>query len=231
MSPCSLPGYAYHYVDLVTKNQVLVSYSYFSIFSYTYAAEGEICMSKDIEIELKLPLHNAAEVIDFLSANAIFKYKSLQHDVYYNAPHRDFLADKGNVSEWLRIRIEKDKAQINYKDFQPHVSSIKTHCKEYETDVASYEQLTKILDALNFEKLVDVKKTRKAWEYKDTEVSVDSVTGLGEYLEVEYKGDHIDNVEAVRDYLHTIVETIGAETGELEHRGYPYLLLAKKKLL
>lgn len=188
-------------------------------------------MSKDIEIELKLPLHNAAEVIDFLSANAVFKYKSFQHDVYYNTPHRDFLADKSNVSEWLRIRIEKDKAQINYKDFQPHESSIKTHCKEYETDVASYEQLAKIFDALDFKKLIDVKKTRKAWDYKDTEVSVDSVEDLGEYLEVEYKGDSITDIEAARAYLHTIVEAVGAETGKLERRGYPYLLLAQKKLL
>ncbi|HUB93922.1 MAG TPA: class IV adenylate cyclase, partial [Verrucomicrobiae bacterium] len=117
-------------------------------------------MSKDIEIELKFQLLNPEKVKVFLSSNAKFSYTSFQHDVYYNAPHRDFLATPDNISEWLRIRIEKDKAQINYKDWQPRDQSVKTHAIEYETNVESYEQLGHILDALNFKKLVEVKKTR-----------------------------------------------------------------------
>ncbi len=186
-------------------------------------------MSKNVEIELKFQLLNTTTVVSYLSKNADFQYESFQHDVYYNAPHRDFLANKDNISEWLRIRIEKDKAQINYKDWQPHDKAIKTHCKEFETGVESYEQLTHILNALDFQQLVEVKKTRRAWLYMDVEVSIDSVDNLGQYLEVEYKGDKLANVQKVRDYLHEVVKKLGAKTKGLDLKGYPYGLLEKRQ--
>lgn len=187
-------------------------------------------MSSDVEIELKLPLINAREVEEKLSKKAEFKYKSFQHDTYYNAPHRNFLANSDNVNEWFRVRMAGGKAQINYKDWQPHDAKIKTHCTEYEANVDSDEQLSKILAAVNFEKLVDVKKNRKAWDYMDTEVSIDSVEDLGEFIEVEYKGKLTD-VQAARDHLFEVLKILGAKTGELDTRGYPYLLLEKQGLL
>lgn len=188
-------------------------------------------MAKNIEIELKFKLHNAGAVEAYLTANAAHQYTSFQHDVYFNPPHRDFLQDQTNISEWLRIRVQPDKAQINYKDWQPRDNPVKTHCIEYETDVASYEQLRHILDALNFSQLIEVKKTRKAWLFKDAEVSIDSVEELGDYIEVEYKGNSLENVDKVRDYLHSIVTELGAKTDGLDLKGYPFGLLEKKGLL
>jgi adenylate cyclase, class 2 len=188
-------------------------------------------VAKDVEIELKFQLLNPDTVVEFLSSNAEFKYESFQHDVYYDAPHRDFLENEDNISEWLRIRIEKDKAQINYKDWQPHDKSVKTHCIEYETNVDSYESLSHIFDALNFKKLVEVKKTRRAWMYMDTEVSIDSVEDLGNYLEIEYKGDTLADIAEVRHYLHEVAHKLGVKTKELDLKGYPFGLLEKKGLL
>ena len=186
---------------------------------------------KDIEVELKFQIMNSTNVITYLKNVAEFKYESFQHDVYYNPPHRDFLADKTNISEWLRVRIEKDGAQITYKDWQPRDNPIKTHCVELETIVGSYEQLSRILEALDFKQLVDVKKTRRAWEYLDTEISLDIVEDLGEYLEVEYKGSKLNDIKAIREHLHTVVREIGAKTGEPDLKGYPFGLLKKKRLI
>ena len=187
-------------------------------------------MGQDIEIELKLPLKNSAAVAKFLDKHAKFKRETKQHDIYFNPPHRDFLANPDNVDEWFRIRLAGDSAQINYKDFQPHDQVVKTHCTEYETDVASYDQLNKILAALNFVKLVDVKKLRKIWDYGDVEVSLDSVDELGDFIEVEYKGEAI-GIEAARKHLFAALKELGAEPGEIDYRGYPYLLMEKKGLL
>jgi adenylate cyclase class 2 len=188
-------------------------------------------MAKNIEIELKFQLLNPDAVASFLSSNAKFRYKSFQHDVYYDAPHRDFLENEDNISEWLRIRIEKDRAQINYKDWQPHDKSVKTHCIEYETNVSSYEQLSHIFDALNFKKLIEVKKTRRAWTYMDTEVSIDSVEDLGDYLEIEYKSDTLSDVDEVRQYLQKVANKLGVKTKGLDLKGYPFSMLEKKGLL
>jgi predicted adenylyl cyclase CyaB len=187
-------------------------------------------MAKDIEIELKLPLKNGQYVADFLNKNGKFKYENYQDDSYYNPAHRDFLENKDNVNEWLRIRKDGDRALITYKDWQPHETRIKTHAIEYETGIDSYDQLEKIFGALNLKKLIHVKKVRKSWNFKDTEISIDEVEELGSFIEVEYKGN-LSDVEQARKYLFKILEEIGAETGELETRGYPYLLLAKKGLL
>ncbi len=187
-------------------------------------------MNKNIEVELKFPILNGNNIEDFLTQKATFKYESFQHDVYYNAPHRDFLENNNNVSEWLRIRVAKGEAQINYKDWQPRDKKIKTHCKEFEANVDSYEQLKEILNALNFTKLIEVKKTRKAWDYMETEISIDSVEGLGFFIELEYKGE-IEEVELSRKHLFKVLKALKAETGELDRRGYPYLLIEKKGLL
>jgi adenylate cyclase, class 2 len=187
-------------------------------------------MAGDIEIELKFPLKNGEELVTFLDKRASFKKESRQHDIYYNPPDRDLLKNPKDVNEWFRVRLNGDSAQINYKDFQPHGERLKTHCIEYETDVASYDQLEKILRALGFTKLTDVKKLRKIWEYKDAEISLDAVDELGDYLEIEYKGGLTD-VDEVRNYLFSILKEIRAATGEIEIHGYPYLLLVQKGLL
>lgn len=183
-----------------------------------------------MEIELKLPLKNGKDVINFLNQNGKFKYENYQDDSYYNPAHRDFLENKDNVSEWLRIRKDGDKALITYKDWQPHETRIKTHAIEYETGIDSYDQVEKIFDALNFRKLIHVKKIRKSWDYSNTEISIDEVEELGSFIEVEYKGSLKDVGEA-REHLFKVLKQIGAETGELEIRGYPYQLLAKKGLM
>ncbi len=181
-------------------------------------------MSKDIEIELKFPLLNKDLVEGQLNAKATFIKESFQHDVYFNPPHKDFVKNMDNVCEWFRLRLSGDSVQMNYKDWQPHDAKLKTHCIEYEANADSYDQLSKILHALNFEKLIEVKKTRKVWNLGDVEVSVDSVEGLGEFIEVEYKGKRED-IESVRSYLHEVISKIGAETSTLDVKGYPFLLL------
>lgn len=187
-------------------------------------------MASDVEIELKFPIHNSNRVIDFLNQNAEFKHEKRQHDIYYNHPSRDFLADKTDVNEWFRIRIGGDEAEVNYKDFQPHGAKMKTHCIEYETAVSSYDQLSKILDALGFRELIAVKKTRQIWMYDDVEISMDEVDELGSFIELEYKGQMSDVAE-VRKYLHEVLRTIGANEGTPASRGYPHMLLISKGLI
>jgi len=114
---------------------------------------------KNIEIELKFPLLNYQTVESYLLVNGNFTYESFQHDVYFNPPNRNFVENLDNVCEWLRLRISTDKAQINYKDWQPHNEKVKTHCIEFETKIESYEQFHNILLALNFVELIEVKKT------------------------------------------------------------------------
>lgn len=57
-----------------------------------------------------------------------------------------------------------------------------------EVNLKKVIKLKKILEVLNFKSLVNVDKIRRVWKYKDYEIAVDSVKGLGDFVEIEYIG-------------------------------------------
>ena len=181
-------------------------------------------MNQKIEVEIKLPLLNEKEVLQKLKNIARFKYEARQIDEYFNAPHRDFTIQP-RIYEWLRLRNNDGKYSFNYKNY-----SYEIYCDEYETEISSEEHLRLILQAMNFKSLVIVDKYRKAYELEDVEISIDFVKELGEYIEIEYKGSKQD-IKSIRKYLFDILDRIGAKTGALDKRGYPYELLIKKGLV
>lgn len=172
------------------------------------------------EIELKLKLFNSEQVMAFLSKNASFMYEEHQVDDYYNPPHKNFFANFDQVTEWFRLRRTNDKNSINYKDY----SKI-TYCTELESFVENIDEVEKILEVLNFKKIITVDKKRRAWFWKDIEISIDEVVGLGTFIELEYKGAATEEIEKVRNVLFETIIEIGGKTGENEGKGYPWLLM------
>ena len=65
-----------------------------------------------LEIELKVRVNSLDPIRQNLkNRHAEFRGKQHEHDIYYNAPHRDF----GSTDEALRVRYTKDHALITYK--------------------------------------------------------------------------------------------------------------------
>lgn len=174
------------------------------------------------EIELKLKLYNANDVVEFLSNNAKFLYEEHQIDDYYTPPHKNFFADMNKVTEWFRVRKTNDKNSITYKDY----SKI-TYCTELESVVEAVDDVEQILVVLDFKKIVTVDKKRRSWLWKDIEISLDEVCNLGSFIELEYKGKATEEIEVVRRSLFEAINKIGAKTGENEGKGYPWLLIKK----
>ena len=179
------------------------------------------------EVEQKYHLPNLGALRDRLRGKGAKKLGS-QHqvDVYYNAPHRDFLAAP-NISEWLRLREENGRASINYKRWLPLEAKIKTHCDEFESVVTDGEALRKLLQALDFTELVTVDKRREGWQLGDIVVALDTVKGLGEFVEFEYKGE-AESVDEAHRHIQHCIETLGVKLGERNHVGYPYPLLERR---
>ena len=179
------------------------------------------------EVEIKMPLCNSTEVKHFLENNAKLKLNEHQLDVYFDSENAGFTRDISHISKWLRVRIEGEKATINYKKWLPEDAVIKTHCDEYEVVISSSDEMTQLLNGLGFFEVIRVDKIRNSWQLEQYEISIDSVEGLGDFIEVEYKGT-TDDVSAIREKLFKIVEEIGAVTSDIDLKGYPYLLLEKK---
>ena len=184
-------------------------------------------MSKNIEVELKYQLKNVANVIGILDEIAGFIDDETQIDTYYNSPRKNFLVYKNNISHWFRVREEERGSSINYKIWQPEDSEHQTHSLEYESQISSPESIHKMFVALGFEFLVAVKKKRRRYLLGSIEISIDQVDGLGEYIELEYKGE-LDTIENARERLFTCISEIGADVCERDKIGYPYALLIKQ---
>ena len=83
------------------------------------------------------------------------------------------------------------------------------------------------LESEGFKPIIVVDKVRNSYIYKNCEISIDKVENLGNYIELEYKGES-DNVAEIQNLVGKILEEIGASVGEMDHKGYAYNLLKLK---
>ena len=182
----------------------------------------------NIEIEIKFPLKNTKEIISFLDKKATIVAKDVfQKDSYFTPKHRNFLSPKYPY-EWLRLRESSKGIILNYKHFYPEDVHITDYCDEFETKVED-PVIRKIFESLDFKEIVTVEKTRSIWMFKDVEIAIDEVRELGSFIELEITTTYNDPKKA-KEYLYQIVKEIGANIGEEDYRGYPFLLLEKRKL-
>ncbi|MCX6723459.1 MAG: class IV adenylate cyclase, partial [Candidatus Staskawiczbacteria bacterium] len=120
-----------------------------------------------------------------------------QIDDYYIPCHRDFFNQKPQPTEWLRIRTNPDKVVFEYdKSINKKADGDQDCAEEYETEISSVEDFRKILDFLDFKKVITVDKQREYWMCGNIEMALDEVKGLGSFVEAEAKGDFKDLAEA-----------------------------------
>lgn len=181
-----------------------------------------------VEVELKFPLENAKELIEKLS-NISLPVTSWQKDTYFIPPHRNFI-QQSPISEWFRIRESRgEKVVLNYKNWHnKHGECEKAvSCDEAETEIEDVNALRTILRSLDFKEIIVVEKERRNWKHNNAAISVDSVKGLGDFIEIEADGYFI-NVEKAKEHLYRVLEELEARTGEQNFKGYPHLILEKQ---
>ncbi|MHB9286148.1 class IV adenylate cyclase [Halobacteriales archaeon Cl-PHB] len=144
-----------------------------------------------------------------------------QVDTYYSAPHREF----AETDEALRIRQETRQGttttELTYKG--PRVEAESKTREEIETAVADGEATDGILTALGFDPAATVEKRRERWQYGPYLVVLDSVDGLGEFVEVET--DATESLESARDGVYDVFRELGLDPTDQTTTSYLGLLL------
>lgn len=143
-----------------------------------------------------------------------------QADTYYDAPHRSF----PETDEALRVRREGETTRLTYKG--PLVDAHSKTRTEHETAVEDGETMTKILDALGFTPAATVEKERERFRCRGYIVALDTVSGLGEFVEVEDEVTSEGDVERVRDGVRDLLAALGCDPSEQVRTSYLELLLA-----
>lgn len=143
-----------------------------------------------------------------------------QVDTYYNHPVRDF----AETDEALRIRREtaaaEEEAVVTYKG--PLVEAASKTRREVETGVESGDDFDTVLESVGFEATATVEKERTRYRLDGYTVTLDSVAGLGEFVEVETEAE---TVEPAREGAIELLERLGLDPDEQIRTSYLGLLL------
>jgi adenylate cyclase class 2 len=174
------------------------------------------------EVELKVRTsHDAVrERLDALGAEGVGTVT--QVDTYYDAPHRDF----AETDEALRIRREtrddEVTTRVTYKG--PLVEEASKTRKEVETGIADADRFDDILDALGFSPAAVVEKKRERYALDGYTVTLDTVSDLGEFVEIEREAPEAE-VESVREGAVDRLRDLGLNPDDQIRTSYLGLLL------
>lgn len=151
-----------------------------------------------------------------------------QVDTYYDAPTRDF----AETDEALRVRRQTDgddkQVLLTYKG--PLVDTASKTREEAETQVESEADMRSILDGLGYEPAATVRKERAMYGYEGCTVTLDTIDGLGEFVEVEVTDDAVeyDDIDEARKSAIAVLESLGLDSDEQIQTSYLGLLLASE---
>ncbi len=145
---------------------------------------------KILEIEIKAYNDNPVEIKEkLLNIGAKYIETREERDLYFSHPLRDF----GKTDEALRLRFVNGRCLITYKG--PKLSMETKARIEHETGIEDMEVFSNILNALGFTKSWEVKKKRNLYLLDDIKITLDSVSGLGEFVEIEKQSPMSVDVE------------------------------------
>ena len=188
------------------------------------------------EVEIKVPaeLDGVRDRLRAVDAERIGARR--QRDTYYDAPHREF----AETDEALRVRRETplpagdaatgnstaDAATtvITYKG--PLVDADSKTRIERETGVDDGEAMAGVLDGLGFEPAATVEKRREFWSFEGFTVTLDAVSGLDEFVEIERAVDEDGDVDEAREAAVGALGRLGLEADDQVRTSYLGLLLA-----
>ena len=185
---------------------------------------------ENIEIEIQVKIENSKPLLEFLEKSAEFQGEKHQIDEYFSPAHRNFL-EKRPIEEWLRLRNADGNFSINYKNWHLDKDKKSNYCDEYETRVDNMDKMKKIFNVLDFKPVVTVDKIRKIYIYEDYEISMDLVKELGDFVEIEYKGnDENPNPAKITQEMGNFLKELNLGKIEKNYVGYPFMLLFKDEV-
>jgi adenylate cyclase class 2 len=179
------------------------------------------------EVEMKFPVADSAALEARLAGlGAEIAAAQSEVDVYFAHPARDF----ARTDEALRLRRKGPANFLTYKG--PKIDAATKTRREIDLPLPSGEETaaawTELLEALGFSVVGTVVKSRRkahiAWQGRDVEASLDTVEGLGPFIELELIAETA-GVEAATRCITSLAEAIGLERSE--RRSYLELVMER----
>ena len=177
------------------------------------------------EVEIKVRAGHDAVTDRLAELDAVPRGTVTQVDTYYDAPDRNF----AETDEALRVRRERngddERTLLTYKG--PLVDSASKSREEAETEVADVDAVREILGSLGYDPAATVRKERETYQVDGCTVTLDTIDGLGEFVEVEVSKAVSDRegVDEAREVAVRVLESLGLDPDEQIQTSYLGLLL------
>ncbi len=168
------------------------------------------------EVKARVDCSELAQIREEIRQRCIEKGVVIQTDYYYNHPCRDF----SRTDEAVRVRIEggdEKKITLTYKG--PRKNSLTKIREEINVELmpGQKENLLLFLEKNGFREAGVVKKRRERFECNGLEYSLDTVKGLGCFIEIESLDENLSPLEELertglsnriveRTYLEMVLE-------------------------
>ncbi len=174
------------------------------------------------EIEIKLRAPNLEETILKLEKlGCVISQPKTQKDI--NFVHKDDVRwfELGGDWSYPRLRIEKDK---------PLLLTVKKPMKnamdrmEYEMNISSEKDLRGMMELFGYIEGVTVEKTRRTCDYKDYHITLDQVTKLGDFVEIERMIEEGDAEKIQAEMFDFGQNVLGLKKDETIMKGYDILM-------
>ena len=170
-----------------------------------------------MELEVKVPFEDLGDLERRLKDMGASHVEDLdQVDLYFSHPARDF----GGTDEALRLRRENERTVITYKG--PKLDMDTKLREEIELGVEDLDRMSLILERLGFRPVIRITKQRTVYELQGIHFCLDRLPGLGNFVEMEWRGEDLD---AGKEKIMELKQKLGL-TGN-ERRSYLELLMEK----
>jgi predicted adenylyl cyclase CyaB len=182
------------------------------------------------EIEILYELRDSLPVAQSKLKDYHFEGREHTVDTYYTHPaHRQLQPGPENrLTACLRIREKSNKAYVAYKN-DIFAGNTWLYSDEYETAVDDAQTIHQIFTKLNYQVLVVIDNTKTVFRKASTEIVLEEVVGLGNFIEIEYKLFAEEDPDQVKQRLRATINALGIHIGQELNAGKPELMLKKTK--
>ena len=179
------------------------------------------------EIEIKVRLQDKEGLLAALAGKGVALGEPVhQRDQVFGLPGES--GGDGNTAPWLRVRTEtrgqgENETKRTLFTLKRSVTG-QLDSIERETEVGDPDVMIAIVKELGFVPFSDVSKTRQTGKLNDVEICIDSVEGLGDFMELEQLADENADPAAITDDLWRIMAGLGISHQDEVADGYDILM-------
>lgn len=178
-----------------------------------------------IEAEIKIPAVDLGGIgRRIILEGGSFLGEKEQTDIYLSHPCRDMKAR----DEALRVRRDGGAWRVTFKGAR--LGGLSKRREEIEFAVLDGDKAIELFKRLGFSIFAVVRKRRREYELLGAKVALDTVEGLGDFVEIEFLESGAEGGEGKDKIIETVAQKLGLGMERSTTESYVEMLASRSSL-